>query len=128
MSEKNLVELVIGVTLLLFLAVFPVFGVGYWVSFVLTQTFLIGIAAASLVFLTAYGGMVSLAQTALYGISAFALGNMVTKGAVKGLHLGLDPWLAVVPPIAITTAIRLVFRAGASPSPGLLFPIVTPTS
>ena len=127
MSEKNLVELVIGVTLLLFLAVFPVFGVGYWVSFVLTQTFLIGIAAASLVFLTAYGGMVSLAQTALYGISAFALGNMVTKGAVKGLHLGLDPWLAVVLAIAITTAIGLVFGAVASRSAGIYFLMITLT-
>ena len=76
-SEKQLTELLIGVVLLLFLAVFPVFGVGYWVSFVLTQTFLIGIAAASLIFLTAYGGMVSLAQAALYGLDAFALGNMV---------------------------------------------------
>ena len=95
-SEKQLIELLIGAALLLFLAAFPGFGSGYWVSFVLTQTFLIGIAAASLIFLTAYGGMVSLAQTALYGIAAFALGNMVTRGEVKGLHLGLNPWLAVV--------------------------------
>jgi branched-chain amino acid transport system permease protein len=127
MSEKSLVELVIGVTLLLFLAVFPVFAVGYWISFVLTQTFLIGIAAASLVFLTAYGGMVSLAQTALYGISAFALGNMVTTGAVKGLHLGLDPWLSVVLAIAITTAIGLVFGAVASRSAGIYFLMITLT-
>ena len=126
-SEKRLIELLIGVALLLFLAVFPVFGVGYWVSFVLTQTFLIGIAAASLVFLTAYGGMVSLAQTALYGISAFALGNMVTKGAVKGLHLGLDPWLSVVLAIALTTAIGLVFGAVASRSAGIYFLMITLT-
>jgi len=127
MSEKQLIELLIGVAVLLFLAVFPVFAVGYWVSFVLTQTFLIGIAAASLVFLTAYGGMVSLAQTALYGISAFALGNMVTKGAVKGLHLGLDPWVSVVLAIAITTAIGLVFGAVASRSAGIYFLMITLT-
>ena len=126
-SEKRLIELVIGVALLLFLAVFPVFGVGYWVSFVLTQTFLIGIAAASLIFLTAYGGMVSLAQTALYGICAFALGNMVTKGSVKGLHLGLDPSLSVVLAIAITTAIGLVFGAVASRSAGIYFLMITLT-
>lgn len=126
-SEKQLTELLIGVALLLFLAVFPVFGVGYWVSFVLTQTFLIGIAAASLIFLTAYGGMVSLAQAALYGIAAFALGNMVTKGSVKGLHLGLDPSLSVVLAIAITTAIGFVFGAVASRSAGIYFLMITLT-
>ena len=126
-SEKQLTELLIGVALLLFLAVFPVFGVGYWVSFVLTQTFLIGIAAASLIFLTAYGGMVSLAQAALYGIAAFALGNMVTTGSVKGLHLGLDPSLSVVLAIAITTAIGFVFGAVASRSAGIYFLMITLT-
>jgi branched-chain amino acid transport system permease protein len=126
-SEKHLVELLTGVVLLAFLAVFPVFSLDYWVSFVLTQAFLIGIAAASLIFLTAYGGMVSLAQTALYGIAAFALGNMVTTGSVKGLHLGLDPWLSVVLAIAITTAIGLVFGAVASRSTGIYFLMITLT-
>jgi branched-chain amino acid transport system permease protein len=126
-SEKQLVELLTGLVLLAFLGVFPAFGAGYWVSFVLTQTFLIGIAAASLIFLTAYGGMVSLAQTALYGIGAFALGNMVTTGSVKGLHLGLDPWVSVVLAIAITTAIGLVFGAVASRSTGIYFLMITLT-
>src|SRR5262249_47035500 len=90
-SDKLRVELAVGLAVLAFLALFPAFSSGYWLSFILTQTFLMGIAAASLVFLSAYGGMVSLAQAALYGIAAFALGNMVTKGEVKGLHLGLQP-------------------------------------
>jgi branched-chain amino acid transport system permease protein len=126
-SEKGLVELLIGLSLLAFLAVFPVFSFDYWVSFILTQTFLVGIAAASLIFLTAYGNMVSLAQTALYGIAAFALGNMVTKGAVKGLHLGWDPWLSVVLAIAMTTAIGFIFGAVASRSTGIYFLMITLT-
>ena len=58
--------------------------------------FIFGIAAASLIFLSAYGGMISLAQTALMGISGYLLGNMVTQGGAggesKGLHarLGSD--------------------------------------
>ena len=43
----------------------------YWVSALLTQMLFLGIAAASLIFLSAYGGMVSLAQVALYGIAGF---------------------------------------------------------
>ena len=53
----------------------------YWVNTILTQMFIFGIAAASLIFLSAYGAMTSLAQTALMGISAYLLGNMVTQGA-----------------------------------------------
>ena len=60
-----------------------------------------GIAAASLIFLSAYGGMVSLAQTALFGIAGIIFGNIATKGGPggtsKGLHLGWDPTVALDP-------------------------------
>ena len=57
---------------------------------------LLGIVAASLIFLSAYGGMVSLAQVAIYGIAGFVLGNATTNGNTKGLNLGWNPWLGVV--------------------------------
>ena len=47
----------------------------YWVGALLTQMLFLGIVAASLIFLSAYGGMVSLAQVAIFGIAGFALGN-----------------------------------------------------
>ena len=59
----------------------PTFLDHNWVDHILTQTFLFGIAAASLIFLSAYGGMVSLAQTALFGITGIILGNLVTRPA-----------------------------------------------
>jgi branched-chain amino acid transport system permease protein len=99
----------------------------YWVNFILTQTFLIGIAAASLIFLSAYGGMVSLAQVALYGIAGFALGNMVTQAEAKGLNLGWDPWLSVFLAIGVTTAIGLIFGAVAARSLGIYFLMITLT-
>lgn len=120
------VERAIGVAALVLAAAGPAVFNDYWVSFILTQTFLIGIAAASLIFLSAYGGMVSLAQVALYGIAGFALGNMVTTEG-KGLALGWDPWLAVVLAILITTAIGLVFGALASRSAGIYFLMITLT-
>ena len=87
---KTLVERGIAVGALVLAALGPLIFNDYWVNFILTQTFLIGIAAASLIFLSAYGGMISLAQVALYGIAGFALGNMVTQAEAKELNLGWD--------------------------------------
>jgi branched-chain amino acid transport system permease protein len=128
-SPKAAVERSFAAAVVILLAIWPVVfsGNSYWVSYILTQTFVLGIAAASLTFLAAYGGMVSLAQVALYGICGFILGNLVVTGEAKGLHLGWDPWLAVVAAIAITTGIGLVFGAVASRSAGIYFLIITLT-
>lgn len=125
-ATRTVVERAIALGALVVVALGPAIFNDYWVSFILTQTFLLGIAAASLIFLSAYGGMVSLAQVALYGIAGFALGNMVTTEG-KGLALGWSPWLAVVLAIVITTAIGLVFGALASRSAGIYFLMITLT-
>ena len=57
----------------------------------------LGIVAASLIFLSAFGGMVSLAQVAVYGIAGFVVGNATTNGNTKGLNLGWSPWWGIVP-------------------------------
>jgi branched-chain amino acid transport system permease protein len=125
--DKIFFERAIGAVALVLAGLGPLIFPGYFAHTILTQTFWLGIAAASLIFLSAYGGMISLAQTALYGIAAFALGNMVGRGEVKGLHLGLDPWLAVVLAIAITTALGLILGAVASRSIGIYFLMITLT-
>jgi branched-chain amino acid transport system permease protein len=126
-EQKTLVERGIATGVLIVAALGPLFFNDYWVNFILTQTFLIGIAAASLIFLSAYGGMISLAQVALYGIAGFALGNMVTQAESKGLNLGWDPWLSVVLAILITIAIGLLFGAVAARSLGIYFLMITLT-
>jgi branched-chain amino acid transport system permease protein len=126
-STKSTVERSIGAAAVVLALVGPFVFNDYWVSFILTQTFLMGIAAASLIFLSAYGGMVSLAQVALYGIAGFALGNMVTSGEAKGLALGWNPWLSVVLAILITTGVGLLFGAVASRSAGIYFLMITLT-
>ena len=55
----------------------------YFVDVVMTRSLLFGVAAASIVFLSAFGGMISLAQTLMYGVCAFTIGNAVTTGAAK---------------------------------------------
>ena len=99
----------------------------YCVGTILTQTLFLGIVASSLIFLSAYGGMVSLAQVALYGIAGFVLGNVVTNGNTKGLNLGWNPWLAVVLAIAITVLVAVLFGLLASRSVGIYFLMITLT-
>ena len=87
----------------------------YWVDAILTQSLLFGIAAASLIFLSAYGGMISLAQTALMGIAGFVARQHGHPGGAggetKGLTLGWDPTLSLV------LAILVRPRSGCSSAP-----------
>ena len=124
-TAKRIVERCVGVVVLVFVAIGPAALTDYWVSSILTQTFLLGIAAASLIFLSAYGGMISLAQTAIFGIAGFALANLVTTDATGGQNLGWNPWLGVAGAIVIATAIALVFGALASRSLGIYFLMIT---
>jgi branched-chain amino acid transport system permease protein len=75
--------------------------------------------------------MVSLAQTALFGIAGVIIGNLATKGGAggtsKGLHLGWDPTLALIVALVLTTAIGLLFGAVASRSAGIYFLMITLT-
>lgn len=119
------VERALGIAAVGVLVAAPVLFSTYFVSAILTQTLWLGIAAASVVFLSAYGGMVSLAQVAIYGIAGMALGNMVAAGGSKGLNLGWNPYLSVVVAIAIAVVAGAVFGAIASRSTGIYFLMIT---
>jgi branched-chain amino acid transport system permease protein len=75
--------------------------------------------------------MISLAQTALFGIAGIMLGNMATQGGPggtsKGLHLGWDPTLALVLAIVGTTIVGLIGGAVAARSTGIYFLMITLT-
>lgn len=130
-SLKMRIERAVGLGALVVAAVGPFLFNSYWAHQILIETFLFGIVAASLIFLSAYGGMVSLAQTALFGIAGVIIGNLATEGGAggtsKGLHLGWNPTLALVVALAMTTAIGLLFGAVASRSTGIYFLMITLT-
>ncbi|HEY7381320.1 MAG TPA: branched-chain amino acid ABC transporter permease [Gaiella sp.] len=130
-ATKRWVERGVGLAALVLVALGPAVFNDYWADAILTQTFIVGIAAASLIFLSAYGGMISLAQTAMMGAAGFILGNMVTQsapgGETKGLTLGWDPTLAIVLALLGTTLLGLVFGAIASRSTGIYFLMITLT-
>jgi branched-chain amino acid transport system permease protein len=118
---------VVGVSALVLAVIAPFIVSSYWVGALLTQMLFLGIVAASLIFLSAYGGMVSLAQVAVYGVAGFVVGNATTNGNTKGLNLGWNPWWGVIAGIAIAVAVGLLFGALASRSVGIYFLMITLT-
>ncbi len=113
----------LGVVALLLLA--PLYASTYWVNSLLTQALILGIVAASLIYLSAYGGMVSLAQVAVYGVAGFALGNLTTSGNGNGLNLGWSVAPGVIVAILVAVAVALLFGAIASRSFGIYFLMIT---
>jgi branched-chain amino acid transport system permease protein len=130
-TSKTLVERVVGIGALVVAVSAPLVFSDFFVNSILTQALILGIGAASLIFLSAYGGMISLAQAGLMGIAGYALANMVTQrvpgGETKGLLLGWDPTFALVLAILLTTVIGLAFGAVASRSFGIYFLMLTLT-
>jgi branched-chain amino acid transport system permease protein len=120
-------ERTIGFGVLVVAAIGPLLFSDYWVANILTYTFWLGIAAASLIFLSAYGGMVSLAQVSIYGIAGLTLGNLVGEGGTYGLNLGWNPSIGFLVAIAFATTIGLIFGALASRSTGIYFLMITLT-
>ena len=107
----------------LVVALAPVIFSDYFVSVILTKAIWLGIAAASLIFLSSYGGMVSLAQVGLYGIAGFTMANLVA--ADGGVAAAWAPWLAVAAGVLVAALIGLVFGAIASRSEGIYFLMIT---
>lgn len=116
-----------GGVLVLVAILAPLIFSRYWLGELLTQMLFLGILASTLIFLSAYGGMVSLAQVALYGIAAFAIGNLTTTGNTKGLNLAWSPLAAIPVAIAVTILMGLVFGFLARRSLGIYFLMITLT-
>ncbi len=117
---------IVGVLALALAVAAPFYVSSYWVGTLLTQMLFLGIVAASLIFLSAYGGMVSLAQVSVYGVAGFVVGNATTSSS-KGLNLGWSPWWGVAAGVLIAVAAGLLFGALASRSVGIYFLMITLT-
>jgi branched-chain amino acid transport system permease protein len=122
-SPRNLVA-ALGVVVLLAV---PIFDTGFFVSFVLTRTVILGLAASTIIFLSSYAGMVSLAQLLFVGIAGFMVGNAAGEAGSRGLKLGWDPWLAALFALVITAAAALLLGALSSRTSGIYFLMLTLT-
>jgi branched-chain amino acid transport system permease protein len=111
-------SLVLGAVLVVVLALVPAIFSTYFTSAVAAQALVYGLGAVSLTFLAAYGGIVSLAQTGLYGIAGFVLARFSVIN-------GMDPLLAAVVAIAITVVVGLAFGAIVCGSEGIYLLMIT---
>lgn len=117
----------VAVTLIsVFLAVLPLFGTDFFIDFVMTRTLMLGLAASTMVFLAAYGGMVSLAQWLIFGVAGFAVGNVVAESG-RGLKLGWSPWLGVIIAIVVATLLALFLGVLSARSTDIYFLMLTLT-
>jgi branched-chain amino acid transport system permease protein len=78
----------------------------------------LGIAAASVAFLASYGGMVSLAQAALYGVAGFTYADLVVKA-------GWSQWPAIGVGIMAAVAVGLGVGIVSSRTTGIYFLMLT---
>ncbi|MDH3752538.1 MAG: branched-chain amino acid ABC transporter permease [Acidimicrobiia bacterium] len=108
------------------LVLLPAFGSDFFIDFVMTRTMMLGLAASTIVFLSAYGGMVSLAQWLIFGVSGFMIGNAVAE-AGHGLKLGWNPWVAVIFALGIATAVAFVLGALSARTIGIYYLMLTLT-
>ena len=112
-----------GLLFVLVLAVAPLLFSDFYLSQVITKALWLGIAAASLIFLAAYVGMVSLGQVALYGIAGFTMANLAA--ADGGSPIAWSPWAATMVGILAAVGAGLFIGAIASRSYGIYFLMIT---
>lgn len=114
----------VGLAVVVLLAALtPLVVTEFFVSVILTKALWLGLAAASLIFLAAFGGMVSLAQVGVYGVAGMAYANLVA--ADGGAPAAIDPWLAAGLALVIATAVGLAFGAIAARSVGIYLLMIT---
>ena len=119
----RITQLVAVGALVLFLAGAPSVVDSFTLAQILTKALWLGIAAASLIFLSSYGGMISLGQTGIYAVAGFTMANLVH--AAGGKHLGWDPLAATAVGIVVATAFGLLCGAIAARSYGIYFLMIT---
>jgi branched-chain amino acid transport system permease protein len=106
------------VLVLLLVALIPAFFSTYFTGAVAVKVLWLGLAAASLTFLSGQGGMVSLAQTALFGVAGYVTARLMVFEA-------MSPWLSAVIGVAAATVAGVIVGGIASGSRGIYFLMIT---
>ncbi|MEA2292115.1 MAG: hypothetical protein QOF17_1135 [Solirubrobacteraceae bacterium] len=101
-----------------FLVAFPFFGSSFWVVSIGIKTLWLGVAALSLIFLAGTVGMVSLAQTAIYGSAGYMLAHLTVMS-------GWNPWLALPVALVTATVLAALIALIAARSSGIYFLMLT---
>jgi branched-chain amino acid transport system permease protein len=101
----------------------------YWTLSIGANALILGIVALSLIFMSGYGGMVSLAQASLAGFAAYvvALMNLLPSTNATGgtIGLGLPPIPSAIIALVMATLAGALVGAIASRSSGIYFLMLT---
>lgn len=115
LRERRTLALLAGAA---FLVAFPFFASSFWVVSIGIKTLWLGIAAVSLIFLAGTVGMVSLAQTAIYGSAGYVVAHLTVMQGWNG-------WLAVPVALAAAVALAVVVALISARSSGIYFLMLT---
>jgi branched-chain amino acid transport system permease protein len=102
----------------IFLLTFPLFASTFFVVQIGIQSLFLGIVALSLVFLAGYGGMLSLAQIALYGSAGYTL-------AIITVTYGLPWFVGVVAALIASTLLAVIFALISVRTQSIYFLMIT---
>lgn len=118
-TAVGLAVAVIGLLLL------PLVATDFFVQFVMTRVLMLGVVAATVVFLSKLGGMISLAQLLFFGIAGFMYGNASLAEGARGLNLGWNPYVSIAFALVTATVTALLLGALASRTEGIYFLMLT---
>lgn len=117
-SKRHLILLAVSAAVLVAL---PFAASSFFLIEVLIKSLWLGTVAASLTFLIRYAGMISLAQTAIYGTAAYVTANFSSMQ-------GLNPWVAALSGIIVATAVTVAIGLLSSRARGVYFLMITLTA
>lgn len=104
--------------LVLALVVFPFVASPFWVVQIGIKSLWLGVVALSLVFLAGQLGLVSLAQTAIYGTAGYVLAHLTVMS-------GWSAWPAVAVAIAAAVGVSVLIALISARSTGIYFLMIT---
>ncbi|MBV9280182.1 MAG: branched-chain amino acid ABC transporter permease [Chloroflexi bacterium] len=132
MTSRLALATAIRIVVALVLVTFPLFGSDFQVIQIGAQSLFLGIVALSLAFLAGYGGMVSLAQTAIYGVAGYAFGILAVSHPSPGLGVGplvvtqaYPWWVGAIGGLAAATVVAFLFGLISVRTRGIYFLMIT---
>jgi branched-chain amino acid transport system permease protein len=116
--------------LVLVLLVYPLFASRFWTVTIGAHALILGIIALSLIFLAGYGGMISLAQTAVAGVAAYSTAILTVPHLPQQILAipvapHLPPFIVVPVALLLATAVGVLFGWIAVRSQGIYLLMLT---
>ena len=112
------IALIAGAAVLIAL---PYVASDFFLVQVVIRSLWLGTVAASLAFLIRFAGMISLAQTAVYGTAGYVTANL-------SVVRGLDPWAAAVCGVLVAALVAAVIGLLSARARGVYFLMITLTA